>query len=257
MIIRFVLAGLVVLVWIGLIALIIHQTGFSQESLDRLVSNPMEVFLIIFIGLFVILTITDFIWRQIFTMYPGGNTPVAVEEVKGQIRDAFAVSEGDTVLFDVKEDGNKMLVSWSGDISQFQLVQGGKINEEREFQLTFMPGTKTIGLTQVSKSSSQSVGIWGFFSSFGYSRGLTLEVFAKIIPSFGVNENGRVVIDMKKLSYNSNDILSPILHIAKESGWKVQVRFWDRVYKGILIYLVISLIMAAFFAKASTFERVK
>jgi hypothetical protein len=82
-----------------------------------------------------------------------------------------------------------------------------------------------------------------FEASLNYSTGIFAEFSTEYRPSIGFSENGGLRVDMKKLTYDSNELWLPIQTAVLSSGWTARGGMFPIFYHRLLLAIPLSLIV--------------
>lgn len=121
-------------------------------------------------------------------------------------------------IFDVNTEVNTMRITWSKEVFANQLLAVSNTSVKHLFILTFDDSAKRIKIVQRDVDSGFSLSASGASARMGFAQGIFMEYQKQFIPSVSVSEKG-LSFDVNRISYNSNEIVKPILYAAATNGW--------------------------------------
>jgi hypothetical protein len=166
-----------------------------------------------------------FFWLQdLFIVFKpaAGTAPLSKTEVVNRLEKALGTPvEGKSIIDFMKTD-DKMIITWSSSVDYFQVTNAGAKNMKRVIVLTFDEKNHTAYFLMKDKDWKWNISKDRFHFSLNYSLGIFAEYQTEIYPSVEYSENGRIRADMKRLTYNSNDLWNPVQTAALSAGWTLR-----------------------------------
>lgn len=171
-------------------------------------------------GMFI--TLMFFKLQDIFIVFrpEPGTPPLSREEIMERIEKAFSAPVNDKKLFDVARAGGKLIVTWSADIDYFQVTNAGGSGMKRVIVLSFDESSHRAFFIMKDKDWKWNISAGAGSFSLNYTEGIYSEYRFEAYPSIDFTADG-LKVDMKKLTYNSNDLWLPIHKAVLSGGWSL------------------------------------
>jgi len=217
---------------------------FKVNADNLFVQHPFGVCLTIALYMsFVILMF--FCLQDVFIVFKPapGTSPVSGAELINRLEKTFNSSTEGKKLFDFMKSNNKVVVTWSSSIDYFQLTSGGSTSKKRVIVLTIDEKKHNVFFIMKDKDWQWNLSKNFFEMSLNYSTGISAELSTEYRPAIAFSEDGGLKVDMKKLTYDSNELWLPIQSTALSSGWTLRGGMLPIFYHRILLALLFALIV--------------
>jgi len=160
-----------------------------------------------------------------------GIKPLPKASVFEKLERAF-YSPGGKKLFDFVHEGDRAAVTWSSSINCAQPSAAGEIGKKRVVALRLDASKHTAFFVMKNKDWDWDLSANAASASLYYAVGISTEFTTDLVPSIAVGDDGRIKVDIKKLTYNSNDLWLPIQSCFLSAGWTLQsgmaLKPWQR-----------------------------
>lgn len=157
--------------------------------------------------------------------------PLPKSGVLEKLERAFC-SSGGKKLFDFVHEGDRAAVTWASSINYVQLSSTGGIGKKRVVALRLDASKHTAFFVMKNKDWDWDLSANAASASLYYAVGISTEFTADWVPSIAIGDDGSIKVDIKKLTYNSNDLWLPIQSCFLSSGWTLQsdmaLKPWQR-----------------------------
>ena len=177
---------------------------------------------------------------RIFVFSPApGTKPLSKAEVTGSLEKSFNAPVEGNKLFELTAKGDRVVITWSNSLSYFQVTNVGGRGMKRVIVLTFDEKNHDAFFIMKDKDWRWSAAKDFFSLSLNYSTGIFAEYESEVYPSITLSENGGLRVDMKKLTYSSNELWIPVRTALLGSGWTLRggmmPRFLHRALFSVLV----------------------
>jgi hypothetical protein len=172
-----------------------------------------------------------------------GITPLSKEALVGRLEKTFNSPVEGKRLFDFMKDGNRIVITWSSSIDYFQITSGGATGKKRVVVLTLDEKRHNVFFIMKDKDWQWNLSKNFFEASLSYSTGIFAEFSTEYRPSIGFSENGGLKVDIKKLTYDSDELWLPIQTAVLSSGWTAKGGMFPIFYHRLLLAIPLSLIV--------------
>jgi len=150
-------------------------------------------------------------------------TPLGKQELINKLERSFQKPFDGKALFDYfRSDDDRIAITWSSSINYFQIASGGQKGKKRVVVLTLDEQKHEAYFIMKEKDWAWSLSAKSFDFSMNFSSGIFAEISTKIAPSLTIEKDGSFSIDVKKLSYDDNDLWLPIENALLTSGWTIR-----------------------------------
>ncbi len=178
--------------------------------------------------------------------------PLPKSGVIEKMERAFGSKVGGKKLFDFVHEGDRAAVTWASSINYVQLSAAGGIGKKRVVALRLDASKHTALFVMKNKDWSWDLSANAASASLYYAVGISTEFTTDWVPSIAVEDDGHIKVDMKKLTYNSNDLWLPIQSCFLSSGWTLQsgmaLKPWQRLVSSLsmaaLLYFSVGFILS-------------
>jgi hypothetical protein len=174
-----------------------------------------------------------------------GSLPVSRAELVNRLEKSFNSPVEGRKLFDFMTTGNRVVVTWSSSIDYFQITSAGATGKKRVVVLTLGEKKSEVFFIMKDKDWQWNLSKNFFEFSLNYSTGISAEFSSEYRPSIVFSENGGLKVDIKKLTYDSNDLWLPIQEAVLSSGWTLRGGMLPNMFYRILLAIISAL--AVFF----------
>ena len=151
-----------------------------------------------------------------------GTAPAAQSELLRRLERAFAAPVEGKRIFDFAKERNRVAITWSSAIDYVQPASAGGRGMKRVVVLTLEEKRHDVFFLMKDKDWGWDLSRKGFDVSLNYASGIFAEAEAEYHPSIVLTEEGGVRVDLKKLSYSSNDLWMPIQTAVLAAGWTLR-----------------------------------
>jgi hypothetical protein len=172
-----------------------------------------------------------------------GTSPVSGAELVNRLEKTFNSPVYGKKLFDFMKSNNRVVITWSSSIDYFQLTSGGSTSKKRVIVLTIDEKKHDVFFIMKDKDWQWNLSKNFFEVSLNYSTGISAELSTEYRPSIVFSEDGGLKVDMKKLTYDSNELWLPIQSTVLSSGWTLRGGMLPIFYHRILLALLFALIV--------------
>jgi hypothetical protein len=186
-----------------------------------------------------------FFWLQDrFMMFrpEAGVIPSSRAEVVDKLERAFNKPVEGARLFDFMAQGDRAVITWSSSLNYFQLTNVGGRGMKRVIALTFDEGKREAFFIMKDKDWRWNVSKNFFDLSLNYSTGLFAEYETEVYPSIVFSESGGLTVDLKKITYSSNELWNPIQNALLSSGWTIRGGMMPKFHQRVLFALPVGLL---------------
>lgn len=182
---------------------------------------------------------------------------IGKKELIEKMENAFKRTFDGKSLYDVfRSDDDRMAITWSSSINYFQVVAGGRMGKKRVVVLSFDEKTHEAYFLMKDRDWKWSLSAGRFDFSMNYSAGIFAEISTDVVPSLTFDRDGGFAVEVKKLSYNTNELWLPIQKTLLASGWTIRggmIPGWSyRLVLAVPFALVIFLIFYFFPASSAS-----
>lgn len=165
--------------------------------------------------------LTIYLTPKFFSFPPSKNTVMSEEGLRQQIKDYFSDSEEKRKIFEVTEKDDLLLVTWSKEITFSQIINMGSQSKKSIYILRFDDQDHAIKVLNKIVDFDWAAGVTGLGLSWNFQQGVDFSFETTYQPSLDIVD-GKYVLNLKNLKYNSNELLGPIHKMASDSGWTLQ-----------------------------------
>lgn len=185
-------------------------------------THPVGVSLVIALYLLFV-SLMFFKLQDIFMVFapPAGITPLAGQELLSRLERAFSKPVEGKQLFDFHKSEQKAVITWSSSIGYFQGTSGGRSGMKRVVVLNLNERHHDVFFIMKDKDWQWNISRNFASYSLNYCTGISAEFSTEVHPSIVFGEHG-LSIDMKKLTYSSDDLWRPIQEAVLSSGWRLR-----------------------------------
>jgi hypothetical protein len=134
----------------------------------------------------------------------------------------FSQSADGKNIFEVNSAETELTITWINGIFYKQLVNVGSQKVKIVVRVTFKENEKRIRIRTSQIDSSSSLGLLGVNLNLSCQSGFWLTFKSSYAPSFSL-QNGKPVLEVKKLTANTLDIVSPVAQLALNGGWDIKM----------------------------------
>jgi hypothetical protein len=121
-------------------------------------------------------------------------------------------------IFQLEELKDGLQISWNRTIDFKQILNYGSKSINYKTCLFFDEKRNICNIHSQIIHIAKSAGISGLSYSLDFKSGFVYETGVDYHPSFEVKD-GKITMDIKKLSYNNASIVDPVIEICKKNGW--------------------------------------
>jgi hypothetical protein len=150
------------------------------------------------------------------------SSPLSKDELVVRLEKAFGGTAEGKKLFAVARDGDRLAITWSASIDFVQLASAGGKGMKRVVVLTFDEKRRDVFFLMKDKDWGWDLSGKGVGLSLRYATGIFAEIETEYRPSIAIAEGTGLTVDLKKLSYNSNDLWMPIQTAVLAAGWTLR-----------------------------------
>jgi hypothetical protein len=174
--------------------------------------------------------------------------PLGKQELVNKLERSFQRPFDGKVLFDVfRSDDDRVAITWSSSINVFQILSGGQKGKKRVMVLTLDENKHEAYLLMKEKDWAWSLSTKRFDFSMNFSSGIFAEISTDIAPSLTFDKDGGFSIDLKKLSYDYNELWLPIENTLLTGGWTIRSGMLPKLGYRLALALPFALLMFALF----------
>lgn len=209
--------------YLGIGLLICLMVLFSRNRLDAFLgANPLISSGVVAL-LVLLVSFMFFKFQDIFIVFPPppGTPPLEKQELLSRLSAAFDRPVDGTRLFDVKVTDSRAIITWSSTISYFQGMSGGRTGKKRVVVLTLDEQRKVAYFIMKDKDWNWKLSSNYAEFSLNYATGLSAEFVTEAYPSIELGPRG-LTVDIKRLTYSSNELFLPIQSAVLSSGWTLR-----------------------------------
>ena len=232
-------------------ALVLIVFFLLKLDLNKLLArHPWEASLG-FAGYGAFIAVMFFTLQDVFLVFKPapGIPPLSHAELVDRLETAFrGLLEGEgKPLFDLVKTGDKVIITWSSAINYFQVSNAGGKGMKRVIVLTFAENNHDVFFVMKDKDWDWNTAQNSAQFSLNYSVGITAEFQTEVRPSISFARDGGIKVDLKKLTYSSDDLWLPIQETVLSAGWTLRGGMAPKFAHRVLFALPIALL---FFAMA-------
>jgi hypothetical protein len=171
-----------------------------------------------------------------------GVRAVSKSELLNRLEESFNTPVQGQRLFDFKADKDRVVITWAASINYFQGTSAGGRGMKRVIVLTLDENKHDAFFIMKDKDWGWDVSTNFFDFSLNYSAGIFVEYRTEVHPSIVFSEKGGLDVDMKKLTYNSNDLWKPIETAMLSSGWTLRGGMVPKLFHRMLFSIPVGLL---------------
>ncbi|MBA4390813.1 MAG: hypothetical protein C0399_07730 [Syntrophus sp. (in: bacteria)] len=215
-----------------------------REQIDRFFqSHSIAISAIIALYVFFV-SWMFFQLQDIFMVFPPkpGTVPVSKQELFSRLEQAFGKPVNGNVLFDFMKSDDKAVITWSSSVSYFQGTSGGVSGMKRVIVLTPDEGRHDVFFIMKNKDWHWNLSRNFTEFSLTYNVELAAEFRTEAYPSIEFGEHG-LRVDIKKLTYNSDELWQPIQSVVLSSGWGLRGGLLPYFYQRITLCTTLALLI--------------
>ncbi len=238
--------------------------SIRRAQIDTFFStHPLGVGLIISLYLLFV-SLMFFELQDIFMVFPpkAGIEPASKRELLSRLELAFTQPVEGKKLFDFQKSEDKAVITWSSSIGYFQGTSGGMSGMKRVVVLNLNEKKHDVFFIMKEKDWQWNLSKNFAEYSLNYSSGIFAEFRTEVHPSIEYGEHG-LRIDMKKLTYSSDDLWLPIQDAVLSSGWTLRGGMLPHLYQrialcgslAIVLFLLLCGMMAIFKKSPATAQK--
>jgi hypothetical protein len=205
-------------------ALAILAVLIIKPDIDAAVRHYPMV-LTVFFGLYGVFVSLMFFHLQdrifVFTP-PWGTTALSKADVVGSLEKSFNTPVEGSRLFDFMAKDNRVVITWSSSVNYFQVTNVGGRGMKRVIVLTLDEKNHEAFFVMKDKDWRWNAAKDFFNFSLNYSTGIFAEYETEVYPSITLSGTGGLKVDMKKLTYSSNELWIPVRAALLSSGWTLR-----------------------------------
>ena len=224
---------------LAVLAILVFKVDFDS----LLVQHAMVInILFALYGVFIVLM---YFWLQdvIMVFRPAaGIRSVSKSELVNRLEKAFNTPVQGQRLFDFMADKDRVVITWAASINYFQISSAGGRGMKRVIVLTLDENKHDAFFIMKDKDWGWDVSTNFFDFSLNYSAGIFAEYRAEVHPSIVFSEKGGLDVDIKKLTYNSNDLWIPIETAMLSSGWTLRGGMVPKLFHRVLFSIPVALL---------------
>jgi len=220
---------------LGVIAALIFR-----PDIDRLIKlYPMTLTVLFALyGVFVSLMFF-YLQDRIFVFSPaGGVRPLPKGDVVAMLEKSFSTPVEGNKLFEFMARDDRVIVTWSSHVNYFQVTSRGGRGMKRVIVLTLDEKNHDAYFIMKDKDWRWSAARDFFSISLNYSKGIFAEYETEVYPSITLSGDGGLKIDMKRLTYSSNELWVPVRTALLSSGWTLRGGMMPKVIYRALFSMV-------------------
>ncbi len=227
----------------GVAAVLAALIIFSGPHFEEIFIEHGTLVSVIFALTGMFITLMFFKLQDIFIVFrpEPGTAPLSGDEIMERIEKAFSAPVNGEKLFDVARTGGKLIITWSADIDYFQITNAGASGMKRVIVLSFDESSHRVFFIMKDKDWKWNISAGAGSFSLNYSEGIYSEYRFEAYPSIEFSEGG-LKVDMKKLTYNSNDLWMPIHKAVTSGGWSLHGGMIPKLSHRIIFALPIALL---------------
>lgn len=132
-----------------------------------------------------------------------------------------SVKANDSSMFELSEKPDSLTVQWDQKINFKQLLSLNTNGVNYRVTFKLIERKKRVLLHSSVTETRALAGIGGLKLGFNYSGGIVYQAGIKVVPSFE-KKDGRIVMDVKKLTYNNATIIDPAIELFRQAGWETR-----------------------------------
>ncbi len=226
-------------------------------DVNRILSEHGIACAIVFALYGAFVTFMFFVLQDIFIAFwpEPGTRPLAKQELVTQIEDAFSRPVEGEKLFDVARNGDSLIVTWSASLRFFQGTSAGGRGMKRVVVLSFDENSHRAFFIMKNRDYGWSAALGSTEFSLRLSTGISAEKRTEAAPSIEYSSEKGLRVDLKTITYDSDDLLQPILKAVLGAGWSLHggmaQGFWARMLFVVpmgLLFLAVGVFAATLFA---------
>jgi len=204
---------------LGVIAALIFRSDIDR--LMKLYPMTLTVLFALY-GVFVSLMFF-YLQDRIFVFTPaGGVRPLPKGDVVAMLEKSFSAPVEGNKLFEFMARDDRVVITWSSHVNYFQVTSGGGRGMKRVIVLTLDEKNHDAYFIMKDKDWRWSAARDFFSISLNYSTGIFAEYETEMYPSITLSGDGGLKIDMKRLTYSSNELWVPVRTALLSSGWTLR-----------------------------------
>ena len=171
-----------------------------------------------------------------------GTKPLKKSELIHLIEYGFTTPFQGRNLFDVVQTDEKVIITWASSIDYFQITNIGGSGKKRVVILSFDEEKHKVFFLMKDKDWKWNAAVKSLDFSMNFSMGIFSENTTEFHPSIDFSLDQGIKADIKKLSYNSNELWHPIQKAVLFSGWSLHGGMIPRTAYRILLSLPVALL---------------
>ena len=180
---------------------------------------------------------------------PYGTAPVSKAELLDRLEKAFSTPVEGRRLFDFAKKDDRAIITWTADTAFFQGTSIGGRGKKRVLVLTCDEAGRDVYFIMREHDWRWSASAASFDFSMNYSLGICAEFTTELYPSIEYSPDTGMKVDIKKLTFSSQELMQPVQSAVLSSGWTLRGGMIPGLYHRLLFCLP----MAALFLCAGLF----
>lgn len=196
---------------------------FWKAQIDRFIDQqPVGAYAVLASYVFFV-CVMFFRLQSVFMVFrpEPGTVPLPKEELLGRLEGAFGTPTSDRKLFDFVKSRDRAVITWSSSITYFQGRSAGVAGLKRVVVLNFFERNHVVFFIMKNRDWRWDLSENFTEFSLNYNLELSAEMRTEVHPSIEFGPYG-LRVDMKKLSYSSEELWQPIRTAVLSSGWTLR-----------------------------------
>lgn len=179
-----------------------------------------------------------------------GARPLGKAELMRLVEEAFTRPVEGRQLFEVARSGDRLIVTWNAALDYFQVISAGGRGMKRVVVLTFDEARRRAFFVMQERDYKWSASLNAAELSLRFSTGLSAEFRTELYPSVDFSPQGGLKVELKKLTYSSDELWQPIQKAVLGAGWSLHGGMAPGLWPRLLFALPLGLLFfgAGFFA---------
>jgi hypothetical protein len=207
---------------------------------SRFLGLPVATGLVILVGYFFLAVFLFLFLQDVFFTFPAAQvSPKGITDIQTELTNYFNQANQKANYFQLANTPTETAITWHRDIKYNQLIDIGGASSKKLYILSFDSNRHQIFLTLREKDFDYSVSPTSLGASMRFNYGFSFEDSIEYHPSLVV-KNGSYKLDLQKVTFSTNDILAPVMRIARDGGWAVRITlFRSPMVQNIFLVLAI------------------
>lgn len=186
-----------------------------------------------------------------------GTTPLPKAELVRLVEQAFSRPVEGQNLFEVARADGRLVLTWNGELQYFQGLAAGGRGMKRVVVLTFDEPRHHVLFVMKERDVRWSASLNAAEYSLGFATGLSAEFRTEVYPSIDFSPEGGLRVDLKKLSYNSEELWQPLQKAVLGAGWSLHGGMVPGFVNRVLFSLPVALLFFGVIFFAATLAAVE